>query len=132
LWTGRLLTSLSAGSPAARIGVQDVVEQRPAMREIGPDGRDPQPAEVHPQHPAELARYQRRTGSLGNQFRHEDRLAELHQHVAAVKHDHQQLAQAADQLPVLGEQELEQRAFLVRRAAPEHRDGNDHHLRHAA
>ena len=59
-----------------------------------------------------------------------NRLADLHEHVAAVDQHREELARARGQGPVLREQQPQPRAFLLRRAAPVHRGGHQQQVAH--
>ena len=52
----------------------------------------------------------------------------LHHDVAPVDQHRAELAHARSQRPVLGEQQAQPRAFLLRRAAPVHRGGHQQHV----
>jgi hypothetical protein len=109
-------------------GLQQLRHQGAAVREIRADGRGALCAQAGaevPQHPAHAA-------LLAHAFLHRvaqpQRLAEVHQGVAAVDQHAQKFAEAPDQYPVFGEQQAPQTHLFARRAAPENRHRHEIHV----
>ena len=111
-----------------RLGCQHVVDQQSPGRQIGADHRLADPVEVGAQHARQFAHDAFRRQILGDHVAHAHRHRELDQRVAAVEHDRQQPAEAADQRPVFRKQHREPAVVPVRRAAHEDRYRHQLHV----
>jgi hypothetical protein len=105
---------------------EQAVHQRAPVRKVGADGDLALAVEMHAQNTRQLAQGDFLGKVFGNDFPYRNRCAEFHESLAAVHEDGDELPERAGRGPGVGEEQLEDRAFLVRRAAPE--DGHRHQL----
>ena len=101
----------------------DLIHERPPVGQIRPDRSRPPLAKMHAQNSRHLAVRHRGIDILGDDRAQRQCLAEAKQRVSAEKDRREELARAARHVPVLGEHELEERTFLLRRPAPVDRNG---------
>ena len=112
-----------------RFGGQHLVGEQAARRQVGPDHRRADAAEMRAQHARELAHACVPDRGLPRPCRARDTGGANCTDVrAAVEQDREQAAEAADDRPVFREQHREPAAVLVRRAADEDRDGHELHV----
>ncbi len=119
-----LLAGFGGHHGAHRAGAQHLRDDGAAVREIRADARGALPPQHAAQEPSDAPRlvHGRRGVQHGTQA---DRLAEFHEHVAAIDEHGEELAGARGQRPVLGEQQAQPGSFLLRRAAPVDRRGDE-------
>ena len=95
------------------------------MRQVGPDRRRALPRERDTQRSRQTTHGARCIGAVVERSTQRDRIAELHEQIAAVHDDREESTEASDALPVLRQQHAQPRAFAVRRPSPHHRHRNE-------
>ena len=89
-----------------------------AMREIGADARRARPRKLRAQRTRHAARDRCGIHFAAEQAAERNRLAQLHHDVAAVDQHAESAPQPAADRPALGQEQSDQRTFLLRRASP--------------
>ena len=122
------LARLVGNAAADGLVVEQAVDQRAPMREVGTDDGRADASEMGAQHAGDLAHRALRRQALGQHLAQADRRGETHQRVAAIEQDRQQPAEAADHAPVLREQHAEPAFLAVRRTADKQRYRHQLHV----
>ena len=95
-----------------------MIDQRASMRKVGSDRGDTPVAEMNAQYPRDLP-----VRDVSRKVRNADgtqrqRMAETQQRVATVNNRREEFPRPADRVPVLREQQFQQRPLFVGRTAP--------------
>ena len=114
------------------VRVEHLVHQQAAGRQVRPDHRFTDAAEMGAQHALQLAHGALGVQPLIDRGAQRDRRGEAHDRAAAVEQHRQQATEATHQGPVFGEEHREPAALLVRRAADEDRDRHQVYVQLAA
>jgi len=117
---------------AHRVDVHDAIDHGASMRTVRSDRGGSHALEMHPQHPADATQVLLFPLAGGHDFGQRDRMTELHERRPTVDERGQQAPDAAADIPVLREQDLGDRLFLVRRPADQHGYRHDPGIREPA